>query len=182
MTTVSAHFLLHDYTPTSTMIVRYKASSIGCVSDSLRRKLLSAARNGLVCDSDWHGVGSLEIVYPSRITGQKAPNRSCGDDLHARKPTKAQPGWKALQYGLRDLEPFAPHNRRSECTAYLYAGSHNLSSSAWEKGYECGVVMRLLSNHEHRDKAVKIHWGMYGAFYPVDRMWADLLEHEALFK
>jgi len=164
----------------------YKASSIGYLTNKLRRKLLEAARLGPVTRYD-KPAAHLDIVYPSRRTALRARNNRCAGDIHRTNPTYQGEGWHILNRGLKDLELGLPLSHEKlirfawrcrddeEQAAWLYVGSHNLSTPAWERGYECGVVLPLKGNgtDSMRLEVSQVYrdLGRNSERYTVDLMW-----------
>ena len=172
--------------PTSVALqVDYQASSIGRLSHNFANMLFSAMR-GLDETQKRSDEDRLNIIYPSRTMALLAPNRVRANDIHRTKPTAGTQYYKMLDSGLKDLElgsPLshakiirvrrAPLNESAKDTKanWLYIGSHNLSSTAWVRSYECGVILQHSGDNWCEDGVVRMDLRLDGPRYPVHLMW-----------
>lgn len=111
--------------------------------------------------------------------------------MHAYSPFPRSQAYRLLQNSLVDMEGDAALSHAKiirvgwvnarendgceehDETAWLYAGSHNLSSAAWEKNYECGVVIPLKRGSQAVLNIVEVDLHLQGQKYPVEQIWRN---------
>jgi hypothetical protein len=171
--------------------MNYQASSVGRLNRRLTGKLFGAVRTDSLVAGE-HGSSlhdRLRIIYPSRTMALLAPNAARAADIHRVKPLPGSQGYEILRESLVDLElgsvlshaklirvGWSTQHRNKwtvegEDGAWLYAGSHNLSLAAWEKSYECGIVIPCKRGGHVVQEVVQVELQMDGPSYPVERMW-----------